>query len=242
MYSFKNYFSKVKTYFRFGNAERLAVVLSIVISSIVLWFVFSKVENNVLPLIEIFNYLLIVSLVVLLQQSTQKLFALSIGYTTFYTKTPIASMISFVFGMFGLPFIAPGKIIIKDLPRHRIGRFRPGPNEDDKAWIAFSGVFALLFTAVIFYLLSNVARNPEIFKIASNIALLFAVFNMLPLPSFNGLQIFFGSRYLYLATLAFTLIFSSILYVSGLVLAILFGALATIAFVLWFFVVVDKSW
>lgn len=242
MYSFKNYFSKVKTYFRFGNAERLAVVISVIISSIVLWFVFSKVEQGVLPLIDIFNYLLIVSLVVIIQQSTQKLFALSIGYTTFYTKTPISSMISFVCGMFGMPFIAPGKIIIKDIPKHRIGRFRPGPNEDDKAWIAFSGVFALLFTAVIFYLLSSIARNPEIFKIASNIALLFAVFNMIPLPSFNGLQIFFGSRYLYLATLGFTLTFSSILYVSGLVLAVLFGLVATIVFVLWFFVFIDKYW
>ena len=72
------------------------------------------------------------------------------------------------------------------------------------AIIAFMGPLANIILAIVFTALIPVIGGALIVK-AVQVNVYLAVLGMLPLPSLNGGQVFFGSRLLYIFTAAFVL-------------------------------------
>lgn len=118
-------------------------------------------------------------------------------------------------------------IVVK--PAYRIGRKYSRLTEMEQARILVSGPIVMILIALLF--------NP-FFKEIALVSSMIAVFSMLPLPGLAGMEIFFGSRTLYLVSLVFILViafFSKILSSPViLALAILVAVIALIAN-LWFF-------
>ncbi|MBU0461626.1 MAG: hypothetical protein KJ574_03500 [Nanoarchaeota archaeon] len=246
MYSWRNYVDKVKTYFKFSKTEIFSLLLTIIVSAFILsfneWGV--KEFNLNYGLFNLFNTILIITVVLLVQESVHRLFALLGGYQVEYKHWTLGLIVGILLVFFSngvLVFLAPGGILISHLAIHRIGRMTYGPNYKTMGWIAMTGSLSNIFLAILFKIFASVASNSPLFTKAMHIAILFALFNMIPFPPFNGHQLFFGSRYIYMFIAGFVIASSSALYflsVAGTIIsAILFGAMA----ILLYFVFVDKK-
>lgn len=203
MYSWRNYKDKVRRYFKFSPKEIRSLIYTIVVSAFVLSFTMWGTDHFDfgLGLFNLFNTVLIVTVIVLLQESVHRFFALLGGYRVEYKHFTIGLVIGVVAVFLSngsLKFLAPGGIAISHLAIHRLGRFRYGPNYNTIGWIAMTGPLSNLFLALVFKAISVVAPNEALFLGAAQMCALFAVFNMLPFPPFNGHQLFFGSRYIYM--------------------------------------------
>lgn len=247
MYSWKNYKHKVQKYYKFSKSEMISLAITIPVLAFVVSFTeWGTTEFNIsMGLFNFFNALLIVTAIILVQESAHKLFALTAGHRTEYKHWTIGLVIALVIVFFSngmIKFMAAGGILMTHMAVHRIGRFRYGPNFNVMGWIAMTGPLSNIFLAIVFKLLASVAPNAAIFAKAMNIAILFAVFNMIPFPPFNGHQLFFGSRYIYIMVLGFIIGAGASLYYFGvvgtIVAAILFGILAAILY----FRFVDEMW
>ncbi|MFC1753855.1 hypothetical protein ACFL96_10770 [Thermoproteota archaeon] len=245
MHSWKNYKAKVKKYFKFSNKEIGSLVFTILVCAFILSFTeWGVTEFNArLGFLNFFNTALIVLVVLLVQESVHRLFALLVGYQVEYKHWTVGLVVCLVLVFFSngsLKFLIPGGILISHLAVHRIGKFRYGPNYNTMGWIAMTGPLSNLFLAILFKVLSGVAPNEAIFLKAMNIALLFAIFNMLPIPPLNGHQLFFGSRYIYLFVIGAVVAAAAGLYymavVGTILAALIFGAVCIVLY----FVFVDK--
>ena len=247
MYSWRNYKHKVSKYFKFSLQEILGMLFTIIVCAFIMSFTkWGTTKFNLgMGLFNFFNTALIVLMILVVQESIHRLVALLAGYQVKYKPWKLGLIIGLVLVFFSngsLTFIVPGGIVVTHLAVHRIGKFRYGPNYNNIGWIAMTGPIACILMAIIFKLLSYITPNSLLFISAMNIAILFAVIGLLPIPPLNGHQLFFGSRYIYIGVCGLVLAAAGALYFMGvfgtILSALIFGALAMILY----FVFVDKQW
>jgi len=247
MYSWRNFTDKMRRYFKFSTKEILSMLLTTVVLAFILSFREWGIDqfNIVSGFFNLFNTILIVLAILLVQESCHRIFGLIAGHQVEYRHWTIGLVIGLFIAFFSngyLRFLAPGGIAVHHLVVHRLGKFRYGPNYNTMGWIAMTGPLSNIFMAIVFKLLAGVAPNSALFMKAMEIAILFAIFNMLPIPPLNGHQLFFGSRYIYVLVLGGVVAAGAGLYFMGvigtIISAIIFGMIAMMLY----FVFVDKNW
>jgi hypothetical protein len=246
MYSWRNYTHKVKKYFKFSNKEWLQILVTTLVSAFILSFTDWGVKTFDISIgfMNLFNTFLIVFLVLLVQESVHRLVALLAGYKVEYKLWWPGLVIGFVVIFFSngaLKLLAPGGIVVSHLAIHRIGKFRYGPNYNTIGWIAMTGPLSNIFMGIVFKILSGVAPNAPLFTEAANICVLFAIFNMLPIPPLNGHQLFFGSRYIYMFVAGAVIAAGAGLYFLGTIGTILSALIVGVIAAALYFVFVDKQ-
>jgi len=240
MTSFKELKARITDSFRFERKEILTLLAAVVLTA----FVFSFSDwgedsfNAVAGLKNLFLTLLVTSISLGVWISFQKIYALSEGYRSNYKiwwpGFGISLLVAFIsFGRFPLPLI--GGTHTSFSSRQRLGEFRYGFSNYDNAVICFFGIAANLFLAVLFSLGLHYSPDSYFFIKGLIFNLSMAFFSLLPLPKFNGLTIFFGSRMLYYISISLILLFAVLLLSKttiGLVISILVGLISTIIFLL----------
>ncbi|MFC1741864.1 hypothetical protein ACFL3V_04985 [Nanoarchaeota archaeon] len=246
MHSWRNFVDKCKRYMPLENFEKRGLLITIPI----LAFIFSFREWGVEtfnPAAGIRNFLITILLVCvafLVHELSHRVIGLWLGYRTQYkawiTGLVIGLVVAFVSNG-RLPFIATGSLVITHLEIHRLGKGFHDLSYHHLGWIAMAApIMNMLFAVLlkIIYTLTGIGVLEKLMMISIWIAL----FDMLPIPPFNGSRTFFGSRYVYVYVLGSLVGCAALLhYVSGLVSIISSLVLGGLVLAV-FFIFVDKRW
>jgi Zn-dependent protease len=153
----------------------------------------------------------------------------SIGITTFTVKyVPLGFIVPLLITLLSngqLFFVTTSALFITTSPVYRLGREYKHITNYETAKVAASGPFICILLALIFKLI-NFNNNPlinEFILINSWMALS----NILPIPHFDGAETYFGSKPLFILTIAFIL--SSFVFLNFLSVFLTFTLAAVIA-------------
>jgi Zn-dependent protease len=132
-----------------------------------------------------------------------------------------------------LPFLAYSGVYIYHLKLERLGRFRYYTNLSEHATISMMGPMANLLLAIVFKML--IPLNPFWMYKAMVINLLLALMNMIPIPPFDGADIFYWSTLRYAFCVVFFGTLAFLLYLTNMVwdavwIAALLGAVGWFIF------------
>jgi Zn-dependent protease len=246
MYSWRNFVDKVKRYFPLEKSESRGLLITIVI----LGFIFSFRDwgtttfNVSIGLRNFVITMLLVALAMLVHELAHRTIAIWLGYRSQYKVWLLGLVIGLVVAFVSngyLLFIAAGTLVITHLEVHRLGKGYYATNMKHLGWIAMSGPIANMLFAVVLKSIYLATSSPLVHK-AMLINIWIALFDMLPIPPFNGSRTFFGSRFIYVFVVG-ALIGCAIMltYLSGIVPiigALLLGALILLVF----FAYIDKRW
>ncbi|MBR9692267.1 hypothetical protein GOV06_05790 [Candidatus Woesearchaeota archaeon] len=187
---------RIKTYLTFSKDE----ALSILISALVLGFVFSFQEWSVTNL---FIGILIAGLSLLFHITAQKIAALKVGFKAEYNLWWFGLLIPLilVFVSNGRLWwvIIPGGVSFSLLAGLRLGKFRYGLNYWPMGVIGLIGPIASIILATIFKQIDIwfFASSSIIFHKIFIFNLAYAVCQMLPIPPLDGHYMFYASRMWY---------------------------------------------
>jgi len=197
--------AKIKRYYRFTPLE----IRNFLIIILVLAFIISMDEwgpgqevQLAYGLFNFFNAMLVVTLSILFYNTAQRIIGLNLGYKVEYQFWSfgifIALILAFISTALGktLWVLIPGGILIHHIGKHRLGFFRYGLNYFGLGMIALSGPVASIVLAIIFKIISGFISTPLITKLI-HFNLIFAVWQILPIPPLDGSKLFFGSRMVY---------------------------------------------
>ncbi|MBW2996785.1 hypothetical protein KY349_00420 [Candidatus Woesearchaeota archaeon] len=246
MHSWKNFVDKVKRYWPLEGFEKRGLIISLLILAFIFNFRDWGVErfDFVFGLKNLLVTLILVALAFLVRELAHRTIATWLGYRSQYKAWLLGLVIGLVIAFVSngrLPFIAAGTLVITHLPVHRLGKGYYELSVKHLGWIAMAAPIANMLFAILLKSLS-VATGLEVFEKAMMITIWIALFDMVPIPPFNGSRTFFGSRYVYVFVLG-ALIGCALLlkYLTGIVPIL--GAIALGALVLLvFFMYVDKKW
>ncbi len=188
---------KTKRYYKFTPSELKNVIVSIIL----LTFIVAFKEFNLLNII---NSLIIVSISLLVHLYAQRITGLSIGYLSEYKIWTFGLLFAVVIAFVSngvIWLLIPGGIIIHHLAGHRMGFARYGLNYLGAGMIALWGSVASMFLAIFFKIL-YAAIPLALLNKAMMFNIAYAVYTMLPIPPLNGSRLFFGSRMIYMFSLA----------------------------------------
>ena len=204
--------SKSRHQFRFDKEEIEACVISVLILAFIVsfnkWGEGDAFDFGV-GLINLFQAVIILSLILGFQLITTKLMALHWGYRAefkiWWYGILIGLVLAFLSASFTsslgkttvIWFLAPGGVFFHHLAARRLGWFRYGVNMKETGICCMLGSFSIIFLAIIFKILLYISPENLFFYEAMNISLWFALFSMLPIPPLNGLRVFFYSRVVY---------------------------------------------
>ena len=165
------------------------------------------------------------------------------GYDAVYKNTWPALAITFALSFFSfgaLPLLAPGSVELTHDPRRRLGQFRYGLNLKDLAAAAvIPSLIGVLVTFIVRFFYVSPTKTPFVFTLLL-FSILYSFFNLLPIPSFDGLHIFFYSRIQYVFLLVFVCMFG-ILVLFTAYFALIIAFLVAIFAAGYFFIKVDKQ-
>jgi hypothetical protein len=191
-----NIIDKLRRYFRFNMDE----VKSIIISSVIIGFVFALRNWTDATIGDFIISVLIVLVSVIFHASLQKVLAIHIGFNAEFKLWWQGIFIGLIVSIASMGkvwwLILPGGVIFSFMARHRLGKFRYGLNYWPMGWIGFTGPVASIILGTIF-------KNIELYIAGAGIPLFhsifvfnlaFAVTSMLPIPPLDGHYMFFASR------------------------------------------------
>lgn len=170
--------------------------------------------------------------------SWQKVYALKEGYLAQFRGWWTGILIALLLGVISngrLTLVLIGGAVSSLLIRHRLGEFRYGHSYLDNAKISFHGIAANLILTLIFAIGLYFFPDSYVFGKGLWLNWIMAACTSLPLPQLDGLNIYFGSRPLYYATLGLVALFGILLLTEtqlGLILAVFITAISIIVGVL----------
>jgi len=246
MYSWRNFIDKAKRYFPLEKSEKKGLILTLVVLAFIFSFRSWGIEkfDAALGFKNFFLTLLFVAIALAVRELTQRTIAVWLGYRAQYKAWLLGLVIGLVVTFVSngrLIFLAPGILLLTHLETHRLGKAFYAFTMKHYGWIAMSAPVANMLLAVIMkslYLLTGVLA----FKTMMTINIWIALFDIVPIPPYNGSHTFFGSRYVYVFVFGAVIGCAALLtFLSGILPII--GALFIGALLLWaFFVHVDKRW
>jgi len=178
--------------------------------------------------------LLVVALSFAGRYSLQKIVGLGADYKVEFKLWSIGLLLTLLLAFISngrLWFLIPGGIIINYMPGHRMGWVRYGLNFFGIGVIALAGPIANIIMAMIFRTLFAVTAIP-IFHTAFLLNIIWAIWNILPIPPADGSRMFWGSRMVYMYGLA-VVISSSILLFSNVSILITIPSAILLGVVWW---------
>ena len=227
---------KIRQYFSFKGKELRDIAAAVVALSFVIsftqWggtqFSFSTGVFNW------FNSAIIVLFVIIVTNSVQRIIGLYMGYEVEYQAwlTGIVISLLAIFVSRGAVWVLfPGGIIVHHLSGHRLGHHRYGLDYYKYSLISFSGTLTALFLAVVFKLLSAISSSRLVDSLVF-FCVVYAIYDILPLPALTGGKLFFGSRMMYAFGAALVIITGVLLLTDLNVLLTLFLGLS-LALICW---------
>ncbi len=229
---------RIKHYFWFTPTEITGFLVSILVASFVYsfdhWgspsFDFTQGLENWLSGIVLFTF------IIFIHHGAQRITALNYGFrpehnTWWYGL--VGSLLLCVLTNGWLKWYAFSGTLIQVLPTQRLGRFRYGPNVQSFANVAAMGPVANVCAAAFVKTLSWIIPIPLWFVdewFTQN--LLFAAWNMLPIPPLDGSRMLYASRlfYIFVFGALFGYVFLVGLGIYSFLFAILLGLLAWFLF------------
>jgi len=212
-----NWIDKIKRYYVLKPRELRGLALSIIIIAFAItfrkWGLGTQV-NFGMGLSNFLGALLIVTITILGRLYLQKIVALGTDYKAEYRVWSFGLMITLLLvfvtnGYFW--FLIPGGIVINYMPGHRLGWVRYGLNMYGIGVISLAGPMGNIVLAIIFRSLYEVFQIP-LLKTAFILNLIWAIWNILPIPPNDGSKMFYGSRLVYMYGLAVVICSSILLY------------------------------
>ena len=208
MYSFKDFISKFRHYFRFSKEEIEACTISVLVLAFIVSFNewgYGDTFNFNIGLTNYIKAIFIVGIILGLQLIVIKSYALYYGFRAefklWWYGIGLGLVIAFLTASLSngvaIWFLTPGGIFFHHMATHRLGWFRYGVNMMETGWTCMWGVISTLILAVIFKLILFFFPNSNFFYKSMIVALWFAFFVMLPFPPLIGSRIFFWSRLTY---------------------------------------------
>ena len=211
----------LRNYFTFKAVEYRGLILTTLILAFVISFRQWGVGPNVdlaTGMVNFVNAIFVVALAVLVRETARKLVGLAGGmvveFRLWFFGLLIALVLTFLAQPlpFGIWFIIGGGFLAHHVPGLRLGFFRYETNYWVVGLIAMAGPAANIALAVLFKIIAGlIDTTTPILSLAMRFNIAFALFNMLPLPPFDGLKAWYGSR------LVYSFVFSSMIGVSLLV-------------------------
>ncbi|MBU0629135.1 MAG: hypothetical protein KKC75_08160 [Nanoarchaeota archaeon] len=239
---------KIKKYYKFNPSELRGFIISILILSFIISFKEWGGDKFSLAagFFNWFNAALIVTLAFIVYTTAQRIAGLSIGYQVEHKMWTTGLLIGllFVFVSKGrIWLLLPGGIIIHHLAGHRLGYFRYDLGYFAHGMIAISGTIALITLAAIFKILNTFIYSPLLEK-AILFTILFAIYDVLPIPPLSGSRLFFGSRMVYIFLFS-TIIVSGLLLLSDInVMVAIVGSIiiGIVCWLLYYIFFEQKAW
>lgn len=228
--------SKIKKYYKFTPAEIRGFVISILVLSFIISFREWGIEEfNLLGgLFNWFNAALVVTLVFIIYNAAQRIAGLSVGYNAEYKMWATGLLIGLVFAFVSkgrIWVLLPGGLLIHHLAGHRLGHFRYESDYFQHGMVAVAGTVALITMAAIFKVLNTVFYSALLDKLIL-FCVVFAIYDILPIPPLSGSKLFYGSRMVY-AFMFSTIVVAGILLLLDInVLMAIFGSIA-IGIIMW---------
>ncbi|NQU78173.1 hypothetical protein HQ545_00220 [Candidatus Woesearchaeota archaeon] len=238
--------SKVRKYWRLERFEKTGLVLTVLALSFIFSFRAWGVDSfdALLGFKNLILNIFFVASAFLVHEIAHRTIATWMGYRSQYKSWLVGLVIGIVVVFISngrLFFLATGMLVITHLPAHRLGKFFYELNMKHLGWIAMSGPIANMLFAVLLKII-YASTGIVLFHQAMMINIWIALFDMLPVPPFNGSKTFFGSRYIYVFTLAALAGCAALLTFASGILPII-GALVVGALVVTvFFIYIDKNW
>lgn len=240
--------SKIKRYYKFSRSELIGFIASILVLSFIISFrEWGKEEFNLMVgLFNWFNAALIVTLVFIVYNAAQRIAGWSMGYNAEYKMWMIGLLIGLVFAFVSrgrMWILLPGGILIHHLAGHRLGHFRYGLNYFQHGMIAVAGTVALITMAALFKIVNANINNSLLNKLIV-FCVIFAIYDILPIPPLTGSRLFYGSRMVY-AFMFCTIVVAGILLLLDInVLMAVFGSIAIgiICWLLYYIFFERKAW
>jgi hypothetical protein len=236
---------RIKKYFPFSHAELKHLGIVVVALSFIISFkdwgglTFDAMRG----LINWFNGGLVVLLVFLTVFSVQRLVGIYLHYRVEYSMWVMGILVGLAFSFVSLGrfwFLLPGGVVVHHLAGHRLGFFRYGLDYFKIGIISFSGTLAALFLGFVFKVVYFYVPTELVGKLVK-FCVVYAIFDILPIPPLTGSKLFYGSRLAYAFGAAFT-IGTGLLLLTNLngLLAGILGVL--FAVVCWFiyYVMIEK--
>lgn len=239
---------KLKRYYRFSPSELRGFIISILVLSFIVSFRewgrerFSLISG----LFNWFNAALIVTLVFIVYNFVQRIAGWSVGYNAEYKMWTIGLLIGLIVAFVSrgrIWVLLPGGVLIHHLAGHRLGHFRYGLNYFQHGMVAVAGTFALITMAALFKILNTVFYSSLLDKLIL-FCVVFAIYDIMPIPPLSGSRLFFGSRMTY-AFMFFTIVIAGILLLLDInVMMAIFGSIVigAICWLLYYVFFERKAW
>lgn len=198
-----NYLDKLKRYFWFTNIE----LRSFLVTVLVLGFVvsFDQWGGAIFNLTEGFwNFaraLIFVAIALFVHHGGQRLWGLFRGFRVeqrIWWYGILISLLGVIVSDGLFVFLGASSTLIHPLPKHRFGRFRYGPNLSEYAMVCLAGPVFNIFLASFVVVLSWMTLFPaELAASLFTFNLIFAAWNLLPIPPLDGSRVMYFSRLTY---------------------------------------------
>jgi len=225
----------MKRKFKFSRKEWWTLAITSLITGLILsWRLWGeKVFDFNAGIENVAKYTIFSFIALFLHFYTERYYATIKGYETEYKWNPFGLFIILMFAVIfdGLiPFLAPGYLTFKSIPKLRIGKWRYRSYFREYGYIAFWGICSNLVLASILAIIA-----PQFFAkfIWANVVV--ALFSLIPAPFYDGFHIFFASMYQYIFMIIFAVVYSLLFYYVGIWQALLVSILVGTGGFLYYF-------
>ncbi len=175
----------------------------------------------------------------LIRVAWQKLVGLKRGYYVEYQLLwggIAASLLVSIVSLGYVPLLVFGAVTTTFMVRHRLGEFRYGTSYQDVAMVVMWSVIVHLILAAVFAFLLYAFPEMVLFKKAMMINLMFAAVTLLPFPTLDGIQLFFGDLNMYIIGVISVVFFGGLLITQtriGLLIGLGLGAVIGVISYFW---------
>ncbi len=238
--------ARVRQYYAFERAE-LRDLLIVVLAA---GFIFSfrdwggETFDVAAGLTHLLFAVLLAALALFVHESAHRMYGLSLGFKTVFRLSWIGMIISLlvVFITNGrIPLLFAGGMVAVMLVRHRLGEFRYGLNYWENGLIALAGPIANLLLAFVFKFLLLLSPESWLFQKGLLMNVVLALCMMLPLPPFDGVNVFAAGRGLWVFSTALLAAIGALLFFTSLFASILVGALLATVIVLVYYITYEQK-
>lgn len=240
--------AKIRKYYKFPPSELRGFIISILVLSFIISFkewggeTFSWGAG----LFNWFNAALIVTLVLIVYNFAQRIAGWSVGYNAEYKLWGFGLLIGLLFAFVSrgkIWVLLPGGIMIHHLAGHRLGHFRYEINYFQHGMVAAAGTISLITMAALFKVINAAVYSTLLDKLIL-FCIVFAIYDILPIPPLTGSRLFFGSRMVYMFMFSTIIIAAVLLLLDINVMMAILGSvvIGVVCWLVYYIMFERKAW